>query len=40
MIQILRGLSSELANRILQDGQIGYCTDTGLVYIGKIKMTM
>lgn len=34
MIQILRGLSSEFTNRILQDGQIGYCTDTGLVYIG------
>lgn len=34
MIQILRGISSEFTNRILQDGQIGYCTDTGLVYIG------
>ena len=34
MIQILRGLSSEFTDRILQDGQIGYCTDTGLVYIG------
>lgn len=34
MIQILRGVSSEFTNRILQDGQIGYCTDTGLVYIG------
>lgn len=34
MIQILRGLSSEFTSTILQDGQIGYCTDTGLVYIG------
>lgn len=34
MVQILRGVSSEFADRILQDGQIGYCTDTGLVYIG------